>query len=50
VRLEGSGRSLHDAFHVSDAEFDAIFGRVKAKGIAYGSDGDSTSMQNPHYR
>jgi len=27
----------HYAFHVSDAEFDAIFGRVKARGIAYGS-------------
>ena len=28
----------HYAFHVSDAEFDAIFGRVKARGLAYGSD------------
>lgn len=27
----------HYAFHVSDGEFDAIFGRVKAKGLAYGS-------------
>lgn len=27
----------HFAFHVSDAEFDAIFGRVKAAGLAYGS-------------
>jgi catechol 2,3-dioxygenase-like lactoylglutathione lyase family enzyme len=27
----------HYAFHVSDAEFDAIFGRVKAKGLKYGS-------------
>ncbi len=27
----------HYAFHVSDAEFDAIFGRVKAEGLAYGS-------------
>ena len=33
-----TGRSHHYAFHVSDAEFDAIFGRVKAKGIPYGSD------------
>ena len=31
------GRSLHYAFHVSEAEFDAIFGRVRAKGIPYGS-------------
>jgi len=27
----------HYAFHVSEAEFDAIFGRVRAKGIPYGS-------------
>ncbi|MBI2207108.1 MAG: VOC family protein [Candidatus Rokubacteria bacterium] len=32
-----SGRSLHYAFHVGDAEFDEIFARVKAKGIPYGS-------------
>jgi catechol 2,3-dioxygenase-like lactoylglutathione lyase family enzyme len=32
------GRSHHYAFHVSDAEFDAIFGRVTARAIAYGSD------------
>jgi catechol 2,3-dioxygenase-like lactoylglutathione lyase family enzyme len=32
--------SLHYAFHVSDAEFDAIFDRVKIKGIAYGSEPD----------
>jgi catechol 2,3-dioxygenase-like lactoylglutathione lyase family enzyme len=29
--------SIHYAFHVSDEEFDAIFDRVKAKGLAYGS-------------
>jgi catechol 2,3-dioxygenase-like lactoylglutathione lyase family enzyme len=29
--------SHHYAFHVSDPEFDEIFGRVKAKGLAYGS-------------
>ena len=28
----------HYAFHVSEAEFDAIFDRVKAKGLAYGSE------------
>jgi catechol 2,3-dioxygenase-like lactoylglutathione lyase family enzyme len=33
-----TGRSHHYAFHVSDPEFDAIFGRLKAKGISYGSD------------
>jgi len=30
-------RSHHYAFHISEAEFEAIFGRVKAKGLAYGS-------------
>jgi catechol 2,3-dioxygenase-like lactoylglutathione lyase family enzyme len=28
----------HYAFHLSDEEFDAIFGRVKARGLVYGSD------------
>jgi catechol 2,3-dioxygenase-like lactoylglutathione lyase family enzyme len=32
-----SGKSHHYAFHISEAEFEAIFGRVKAKGLAYGS-------------
>ena len=32
-----TGQSLHYAFHVSDAEFEAIFSRVKARGIPYGS-------------
>jgi catechol 2,3-dioxygenase-like lactoylglutathione lyase family enzyme len=36
----GAGRSHHYAFHVSDAEFDAIFSRVKANGIPYGSEPD----------
>jgi catechol 2,3-dioxygenase-like lactoylglutathione lyase family enzyme len=31
------GRSHHYAFHVSETEFDAIFGRVQAKGLPYGS-------------
>jgi catechol 2,3-dioxygenase-like lactoylglutathione lyase family enzyme len=30
-------RSQHYAFHVSDAEFDAIFERVKRAGLVYGS-------------
>ena len=30
-------QSPHYAFHVSDTEFDAIFDRVKAAGLAYGS-------------
>lgn len=36
-----STESHHYAFHVSGAEFDGIFDRVKAKGIAYGSEPDS---------
>lgn len=35
------GRSLHYAFHVGDAEFEAIFARVKARGLPYGSEPDS---------
>jgi len=43
--------SHHYAFHVSDAEFDAIFGRVKEEGIAYGSGPRSrTDMQINHRR
>ena len=30
-------QSHHYAFHISDAEFDSILGRVKAKGLPYGS-------------
>ncbi len=31
------GPSHHYAFHISETDFDAIFNRVKAKGIPYGS-------------
>jgi len=34
---EPDPRSQHYAFHISDAEFDAILGRVRAKGVLYGS-------------
>jgi catechol 2,3-dioxygenase-like lactoylglutathione lyase family enzyme len=34
---EPKPRSHHYAFHISEAEFEEIFGRVKAKGISYGS-------------
>jgi len=34
------GKSHHYAFHVGEAEFEAIFSRVKAKGIPYGSGPD----------
>jgi catechol 2,3-dioxygenase-like lactoylglutathione lyase family enzyme len=30
-------RSHHYAFHISESEFEAIFGRVKAKRLPYGS-------------
>ncbi len=36
-----AGQSHHYAFHVSEAEFDAIFRRVETKGIPYGSGPDS---------
>lgn len=32
-----SWESHHYAFHISDAEFDEIWSRVKARGLAYGS-------------
>jgi catechol 2,3-dioxygenase-like lactoylglutathione lyase family enzyme len=35
---DGEIESHHYAFHVSDAEFDAIFGRITKAGLAYGSD------------
>jgi catechol 2,3-dioxygenase-like lactoylglutathione lyase family enzyme len=35
---EPAPRSHHYAFHISDAEFEAIFSRVKAKGLRYGSE------------
>jgi len=34
---EPDPRGTHYAFHVSEPEFEAIFDRVKARGIAYGS-------------
>ena len=37
----GASESHHYAFHVSDVEFEAIFGRVKERGIPYGSEPDA---------
>jgi catechol 2,3-dioxygenase-like lactoylglutathione lyase family enzyme len=34
---EAEPQSHHYAFHISEAEFETIFGRVKAKGLPYGS-------------
>jgi catechol 2,3-dioxygenase-like lactoylglutathione lyase family enzyme len=34
---EEEPQSHHYAFHTSDAEFEAIYERVKAKGLTYGS-------------
>jgi catechol 2,3-dioxygenase-like lactoylglutathione lyase family enzyme len=33
----GTGQCHHYAFHVSDADFERIFGRIKAKRVSYGS-------------
>ena len=35
---EPKPQSHHYAFHISEAEFEAIFDRVKAKGLSYGSE------------
>ncbi len=37
------GQRHHYAFHISDADFEAIFGRVKAKGLPYGSGPKNTT-------
>jgi catechol 2,3-dioxygenase-like lactoylglutathione lyase family enzyme len=34
---EEAFESHHYAFHVADAEFDAIFGRIREAGLVYGS-------------
>ena len=34
---EPEPQSHHYAFHISEAEFEAIYGRVNAKGLPYGS-------------
>ena len=46
----GGGFGHHYAFHVSDAEFDAIFGRVKTKEIPYGSGPDSHTNGRIYHR
>lgn len=40
----------HYAFHVSDAEFDAIFGRIESEGIVYGSNPRSHRNMKLNYR
>jgi catechol 2,3-dioxygenase-like lactoylglutathione lyase family enzyme len=40
----------HYAFKVSEAEFDAIFGRVKAEGIPYGSEPHSRDDMKINHR
>ena len=43
--------SHHYAFHVDDADFDAIFGRIKSEGIPHGSGPrDLEDMQINHRR
>jgi catechol 2,3-dioxygenase-like lactoylglutathione lyase family enzyme len=34
---EPEPQSHHYAFHISEAEFETVFGRVRAKGLPYGS-------------
>ena len=46
----GGGFGHHYAFHVGAAEFDAIFERVKAKGIPYGSGPDSHTNGRINHR
>ena len=43
-----TGKSHHYAFHVSEVEFEAIFGRVKAKRLPYGS-GPNSHTDNRIY-
>jgi catechol 2,3-dioxygenase-like lactoylglutathione lyase family enzyme len=38
---EPEPQSHHYAFHISDAEFEAIYQRVKTKGLPYGSGPDN---------
>jgi catechol 2,3-dioxygenase-like lactoylglutathione lyase family enzyme len=45
-----AGLSLHYAFHVDDAEFDAIFRRVQAKGLPYGSEPDDSTNRRLNHR
>ena len=40
----------HYAFHVSDAEFDAIFGRIESEGIVYGSGPQSHQNMKLNHR
>jgi catechol 2,3-dioxygenase-like lactoylglutathione lyase family enzyme len=37
TRFDRKAQRCHYAFHVSAAEFETIFGRVKSKGLLYGS-------------
>ena len=42
--------SNHYAFHIGDDEFDAILGRIKAEGIAYGSGPRNTDDMEINHR
>ncbi len=46
----GEFKPHHYAFKVGDAEFDAIFDRVKAEGIAYGSGPRSRTDRQINHR
>ncbi|MEX2599241.1 MAG: VOC family protein [Dehalococcoidia bacterium] len=43
-------RPQHYAFHVTDEEFDSIFGRIQAEGIAYGSGPGTPDDMRFNYR
>lgn len=40
----------HDAFKVSEGEFDAIFGRIRAEGIPYGSQPNALENMDINHR
>lgn len=46
----GKAEIHHYAFHVSEVEFKAIFSRIKAKGILYGSGPHSQEDAKPNAR
>ena len=47
---DGPFERHHYAFRVSDAEFDAIFGRIREEGIAYGSGPRSSEDMELNHR
>ncbi|MGH8503763.1 MAG: VOC family protein [Gammaproteobacteria bacterium] len=49
--FEGDKREVHHyAFKVSEPDFDAIFARIKAEGIAYGSEPNALDNMDINHR